>query len=83
LPQPDFPKPDRQQRTAHVNTTEIVIGHNTSVKFISTECERIQEVAERPRLHFQARQGRHLNVFLDGKQTVLPMSPGKLKNGLQ
>jgi len=56
------------------NTTEVFINR-------ANELEADEEVAAATRGHFSARQGSHLKVFLNGKQSTLTMhgsaEPGK------
>lgn len=56
-----------------VNATEVLTLHNTSVKVTPVNSKQFKKWLAEQGAIFRPGKGGHLKVFLNGKQTVLPM----------
>lgn len=55
--------------------------HNRTVTLLRVNCKQFKKWLAEQGATFEAGEGGHLKVFLNGKRSVLPMGSGELKKG--
>jgi mRNA interferase HicA len=69
------PQPEMRKRSRLINTTEVFT-------FFAMNAREFKRWLSKQGATFQPGKGSHLKVYLNGKQSVLPMHSAELKSGL-